>query len=140
MYGQPDAKSVYCLPRELLASRVRGDRRQDRSPDPPAGPDVGQNVGLARRVASAEGQPGMADLTPLRELFVDLAGEARKVSPRERIARTAAGSRHHRPAGPLRSHSPFPQASASESGPVDLRVAGPGRLVQRSGVLTFSWT
>ncbi|HEX3312348.1 MAG TPA: hypothetical protein VHS32_39405 [Streptosporangiaceae bacterium] len=41
----------------------------------------------ARRVASAEGQPGMADLTPLRELLSDLAEEARKVSPRERIAR-----------------------------------------------------
>jgi hypothetical protein len=29
----------------------------------------------------------MADLTPLRELLSDLAEEARKVSPRERIAR-----------------------------------------------------
>lgn len=41
----------------------------------------------ARRVASTGGQPGMADLTPLRELFSDLAAEARKVRLRERVAR-----------------------------------------------------
>ena len=41
----------------------------------------------ARRVASTEGQPGMADLTPLRELLADLVEEARKVRARERIAR-----------------------------------------------------
>lgn len=42
----------------------------------------------ARRVASTDGQPGMADLTPLRELYSDLVEEMRKVRPRERIART----------------------------------------------------
>ena len=42
----------------------------------------------ARRVTSTEGQPGMADLTPLRDLLSDLVEEARKVRPRERIART----------------------------------------------------
>ena len=41
----------------------------------------------ARRVTSTEGQPGMADLTPLRDLLSDLVEEARKVRPRERIAR-----------------------------------------------------
>lgn len=41
----------------------------------------------ARRVTSAGGQPGMADLTPMRELLSDLVTEARKVRPRERIAR-----------------------------------------------------
>jgi hypothetical protein len=41
----------------------------------------------ARRVTSTEGQPGMADLTPLRDLLADLVEEARKVRPRERIAR-----------------------------------------------------
>ena len=41
----------------------------------------------ARRVTSTEDQPGMADLTPLRELLADLVEEARKVRPRERIAR-----------------------------------------------------
>lgn len=40
----------------------------------------------ARRVTSAHGQPGMTDLTPLRELFSDLMKEARKVRPRERTA------------------------------------------------------
>ena len=79
------------------------------SPDTPVSPDVGQDGGTrlsgmvaghladqarrtaqgarARRVASAGGQPGMADLTPLRELLSDLAEEARNVRPRERIAR-----------------------------------------------------
>jgi hypothetical protein len=85
------------------------------TPDTPASPDTpaGQDVSLARgtrlsamvagrladqarstaqgararRVASAEGQPGIADLTPLRELLADLVEEARRVSPRERIAR-----------------------------------------------------
>ena len=41
----------------------------------------------ARRVTSTDGQPGMADLTPMRELLADLVEEARKVKPRERIAR-----------------------------------------------------
>lgn len=41
----------------------------------------------ARRVSSTDGQPGMADLTPLRELLSELVEEARKVRPRERIAR-----------------------------------------------------
>ena len=41
----------------------------------------------ARRVTSAPGQPGMADLTPLRELLSELLEEARKVRPRERTAR-----------------------------------------------------
>ena len=41
----------------------------------------------ARRVASTDGQPGIADLTPLRELLSDLVDEVRKVRLRERIAR-----------------------------------------------------
>jgi len=41
----------------------------------------------ARRVTSAHGQPGMTDLTPLRELLAELVKEARKVRPRERTAR-----------------------------------------------------
>jgi hypothetical protein len=78
-----------------------------------ASPDIGQDVTLARgtrlsdmvvghlsdqvrlttqsararRVGSAEGQPGMTDLTPMRELLADLVEEARRVRPRERIAR-----------------------------------------------------
>ena len=83
------------------------------TPDTPAGPDVGQDVSLpqgtrltdivvgrvtdqarrtakaarARRVANAGGEPGVLDLTPLRELIPELAEELRKVRPRERIAR-----------------------------------------------------
>ena len=41
----------------------------------------------ARRLASTDGQPGVADLTPLRELLFDLVEELRKIKPRERIGR-----------------------------------------------------
>ena len=41
----------------------------------------------ARRVANTGGEPGVLDLTPLRELVSELAEELRKVGPRERIAR-----------------------------------------------------
>ena len=83
------------------------------SPDTPVSQDAGQDVELAKatrlsdivvghltdqarltaqgakagRVASTGSQPGMADLTPLRELLSDLVDEARKLRPRERIGR-----------------------------------------------------
>jgi hypothetical protein len=41
----------------------------------------------ARRVASTNGEPGVLDLTPLRELLAELVEELQKVRPRERIAR-----------------------------------------------------
>ena len=89
------------------------DPQPGASPEIPVTPDVGQDVepvktgrlgdmvvnrladqarltaqgAKARRVTSTDGQPGMADLTPLRELLSDLVEEARKVRPRERIAR-----------------------------------------------------
>jgi hypothetical protein len=82
-------------------------------PDAPASPDVGQSAELAkksqlkgmvaarladqarlttqaakaRRLTTTGDQPGMADLTPLRELLADLAAEARRLKTRERIAR-----------------------------------------------------
>ena len=40
----------------------------------------------ARRVANTGGEPGVLDLTPLRELVSELAEELRTVRPRERIA------------------------------------------------------
>ncbi len=40
----------------------------------------------ARRVTSTDGEPGVADFTPLRDLFSELMEEARKVRARERIA------------------------------------------------------
>jgi hypothetical protein len=93
---------------------VSEDPQPGAGPDTPTIPDIGQDVSLAkatrlsdrvtgrladqarrtaqgakaRRVTSTDGQPGMADLTPLRELLSDLVDEARKVKPRERIART----------------------------------------------------
>ena len=92
---------------------VPEDSQAGAVPDMPATPDIGQDVSLAkttrlsdkvtghladqarltaqgakaRRVTSTDGQPGMADLTPLRELLADLVDEARRVKPRERIAR-----------------------------------------------------
>jgi len=76
-------------------------------PQPGASPDIptSQDVSLAkaarlsdqarlttqgakaRRMTSTDGQPGVADLTPLREMFAELVEEARNVRPRERIAR-----------------------------------------------------
>jgi hypothetical protein len=83
------------------------------TPDTPADPHVGQDVRLAEgtrltdivvgriadqarrtakaarsgRVANAGGEPGVLDLTPLRELLPEVVEELRKVRPRERIAR-----------------------------------------------------
>jgi len=82
-------------------------------PDVPVSPDVGQDVSpdratrlsdivvghladqarltaqgaKARRIASTDDQPGMADLTPLRALLAELVEEGRNVRLRERIAR-----------------------------------------------------
>jgi hypothetical protein len=41
----------------------------------------------ARRVATTDGEPGVLDMTPLRELVSELTEELQKASPRERIAR-----------------------------------------------------
>ena len=92
---------------------VSEDPQPDVSTDMPVSPDAGQDLApartarlsdkvvsrltdqarltaqgaKARRVTSTDGQPGVADLTPLRELLSDLMEEARKVRARERIAR-----------------------------------------------------
>jgi hypothetical protein len=93
--------------------RVSEDPQPDATPDTPADPHVGQDISLAGgtrlsdivashiadqarrtakaaragRVANVGGEPGVLDLTPLRELLPELAEELRKVRPRERIAR-----------------------------------------------------
>lgn len=41
----------------------------------------------AGRVTSTGGEPGVRDLTPLRDLLTELVEELQKVKPRERIAR-----------------------------------------------------
>jgi hypothetical protein len=92
---------------------VSEDPQPGAATDTPAGPEAGQDVSLpqgtrltdivagrvadqarrmaraarAGRVANAGGEPGVLDLTPLRELVPELAEELRKVRPRERIAR-----------------------------------------------------
>lgn len=89
------------------------DPQPGASSDTPVSPEPGQDVSLvktprlsdkvvghltdqarltaqgakARRVTTTDGQPGVADLTPLRELVSELAEELQKASPRERIAR-----------------------------------------------------
>jgi hypothetical protein len=40
-----------------------------------------------RRVASSDGEPGMLDLTPLRDLLAEMVAELQQLRPRERIAR-----------------------------------------------------
>jgi len=79
---------------------VSEDLQPDAGPTPPVIPDISPDVQLASparltdRVVSRlsdqarlTAQPGMADLTPLRELLSELMEEARRVRPRERIAR-----------------------------------------------------
>lgn len=41
----------------------------------------------AGRVTSTGSEPGVRDLTPLRDLFTELVEELQKVRPRERVAR-----------------------------------------------------
>jgi thiamine monophosphate kinase len=92
---------------------VSEDPQPGAAPDTPAGPDAGLELNpaggtrlsgivvghitdqarrtaqaaRAGRVVNAGGEPGVLDLTPLRELFPELAEELRKVRPRERIGR-----------------------------------------------------
>jgi hypothetical protein len=92
---------------------VSEDPQADVTPDTPVSPGTGRDVTLAegtrlsdliasrladqarrtaqaaraRRVANTGGEPGVLDLTPLRELVSELTEELQKVRPRERIAR-----------------------------------------------------
>jgi len=92
---------------------VSEDAQPGATPDTPTDPHLDQDVSLAGgtrltdivvgritdqarrtakaaragRVANADGEPGVLDLTPLRELLPELVEELRKVRPRERIAR-----------------------------------------------------
>lgn len=60
---------------DLVASRLADQARRT------------AQAARARRVANTGGEPGVLDLTPLRELVSELTEELRKVGPRERIAR-----------------------------------------------------
>lgn len=44
------------------------------------------NAAKAGRVVNSDGEPGLLDLTPLRELLSELAEEVRKLRLRDRIA------------------------------------------------------
>jgi hypothetical protein len=89
------------------------DTQPGAAPDTPVSPGTGRDVTLAggtrlsdliagrltdqarrtaqaaraRRVTNTGGEPGVLDLTPLRELVSELTEELQKVRPRERIAR-----------------------------------------------------
>ncbi len=94
---------------------VPEDRPPPVTPDTPTGPDVDLNrddgspaggtrltgaivghltdqarrtadAAKARRVVNADGEPGMLDLTPLRELLSELVEELQKLKLRDRIA------------------------------------------------------
>jgi hypothetical protein len=60
---------------DLVASRLADQARRT------------AQAARARRVVNTGGEPGVLDLTPLRELVSELAEELRKVRPRERVAR-----------------------------------------------------
>jgi hypothetical protein len=60
---------------DLVASRLADQARRT------------AQAARARRVANTGGEPGVLDLTPLRELVSELTEEMRKAGPRERIAR-----------------------------------------------------
>ena len=60
---------------DLVASRLADQARRT------------TQAARARRMANTGGEPGVLDLTPLRELVSELADELRKVRPRERAAR-----------------------------------------------------
>jgi hypothetical protein len=60
---------------ELVASRLTDQARRT------------AQAARARRVTNTDGEPGVLDLTPLRQLVSELGEELRKVRPRERIAR-----------------------------------------------------
>ena len=85
------------------------DPQPDATPEMPASPDVSlparsrvsdmvvghltdqarqmAQAARAGRVASTDGEPGVRDMTPLRDLFAELVEELQQVRPRERIAR-----------------------------------------------------
>ncbi len=89
------------------------DTQPGAAPDTPVSPGTGRDVTLAertrlsdlitgrladqarrtaqaaraRRVANTGGEPGVLDLTPVRELASELTEELQRVRPRERIAR-----------------------------------------------------
>ena len=135
---------------------VSEDPQPSASPNTPDSPDAGQDVtparatrltnivvghladqarrtaqgAKARQVVSVDGQPGVADLTPLRELLSDLVEEAAEgEAAGANSPRAAAGSRHHQPAGPLRSGDQGPPGR--RGGDPACRAAGYRRAVQR---------
>ena len=60
---------------DLVAGRLTDQARQT------------TQAARARRVSNTGGEPGVLDVTPLRELASELAGELRTMRARERIAR-----------------------------------------------------
>lgn len=111
--GRLGSRSEVIAVSENPKADVTPDTQPGAAADAPASPDKGHDVALAegtrlsdlvasrladqarrtaqaaraRRVANTGGEPGVLDLTPLRELVSELTEELRKAGPRERIAR-----------------------------------------------------
>jgi hypothetical protein len=88
---QPDASPDVPIPEVPTGSDV-GLPEKSRLSDVVAGHLADQarqtsQAARARRMANTDGEPGMLDLTPLRELLAELVEGLQKVKPRERIAR-----------------------------------------------------
>jgi len=113
MPGLPRSRSEVIVVSEDPQADAARDTQSAAAPDTPVSPGTGQDVAVAggtrlsglvagrladqarrtaqaaraRRVANTGGEPGVLDLTPLRELVSELTEELQRVRPRERIAR-----------------------------------------------------
>jgi hypothetical protein len=74
----------------------------------------------ARRMATGDGEPGVLDLTPLRELLSELVAELAKLRPRDRIARALRQA-----ADVIDSQTPLP-ANVNDPEPPDRPVQAAG--------------
>ena len=72
--GAQDARPQEMRLTDKVVSRLTDQARQT------------SQAARARRVASTDGEPGVLDLTPLRDLLAELVEDMRKVRARERIA------------------------------------------------------
>jgi hypothetical protein len=77
MPGMPDVQATASQGKRLtdkVVSRLSDQARQT------------SQAARARRVSSTDGEPGVLDMTPLRDLLAELVEDMRKLRTRERIA------------------------------------------------------
>jgi len=111
--GRPGSRSEVIVVSEDPQADAARDTQPGAAPDTPVSPGTSRDVAVAEgtrlsglvagrladqarrtaqaaragRVASTGGEPGVLDLTPLRELVSELTEELQRVRARERIAR-----------------------------------------------------